>query len=139
MTKILIEVPLEEAALRRLAALPGVEVECIPHHESWWDLPAERLPGPEILLCRRVPRNLDALTRLRLVQISSVGYEHLRDFGFADRPVRVCNARGVFDTAIAEWNVAMMVNLTRDLRGMIRHQEHGVWDPSERFHQEVRR
>jgi phosphoglycerate dehydrogenase-like enzyme len=139
MPRLLLEVALEDPALRRLAALPGVEVETIPHHESWWDLPPERLPGPEILLCRRVPRNLDTLTRLKLIQISSVGYEHLRDFGFADRPVRVCNARGVFDTAIAEWNVAMMINLARDLRGMIRHGEHGVWDRSERFHQEIRR
>jgi phosphoglycerate dehydrogenase-like enzyme len=138
MTRILIEVPLEDAALRRLAALPGVEVETIPHHESWWELPADQLPGPEVLLCRRPPRNLDALTRLKLIQISSVGYDHLRDFGFADRPVRVCNARGIFDSAIAEWNVAMMIALTRDLRGMIRNQEHGVWDRSNRFHQEAR-
>ena len=46
----------------------------------------------------------------------------------ADRPLRVCNARGVFDTAIAEWNLAMMVNLARDLRGMIRNQEQAVWE-----------
>src|SRR5262245_3073678 len=138
MPRILLEVVLEDAAVRRLAALPGVEVETIPHHDTWWTFPPDRLPGPDVLLCRRPPRDLDSLPHLKLVQLSSVGYEHLRDFGFADRPVRVCNARGIFATAIAEWNVAMMVNLARDLRGMIRHQEHAVWDRAERFHQEIR-
>ena len=45
---------------------------------------------------------------------------------------------GVFDVPIAEWNVAMMVNLPRDLRGMIRNQEHGVWDRDARFQREIR-
>ena len=72
------------------------------------------------------------------IQIASVGYEQLLGLGLAARGVRACNARGVFDTAIAEWNVAMMINLARDLRGMIRNQERGVWDrvpplPARRF------
>jgi phosphoglycerate dehydrogenase-like enzyme len=44
----------------------------------------------------------------------------------------------VFDTAIAEWNLAMMVNLTRDLRGMIRNQDHARWERAARFQQELR-
>ena len=44
------------------------------------------------------------LTGLKFVQLTSVGYEHLRGLGLADRPFRVCNARGVFDTAIGEWS-----------------------------------
>ena len=138
MPRILLEVAIEDAATRRLAALPGAVVETIPFHDNWWTFPPERLPGPEMLLCRRPPRDLDNLPDLKLIQLSSVGYEHLRDYGFADRPVRVCNARGIFDTAIAEWNVAMMVNLVRDLRGLIRNQEHGVWDRGQHFHQEIR-
>ena len=51
---------------------------------------------------------------------------------------RACNALGVFDTAIAEWNLAMMVNLARDLRGMIRNQESGIFDRSARFQNEIR-
>jgi phosphoglycerate dehydrogenase-like enzyme len=96
------------------------------------------LPGPEVLLCRQPPSNLDRLTRLKLIQLSTVGYEHLKPMHLEDRSLRVCNARGIFDSAIAEWNLTMMVALTRDLRGMIRNQEHGVWDRSGRFHQEVR-
>ncbi len=72
------------------------------------------------------------------MQIATVGYEHLKEYGFERRAVRVCNARGLFDTAIAEWNIAMMVNLARDLRGIIRNQEHGVWERARRFGAEVR-
>src|SRR5262245_44574774 len=125
MTRILCEVTLDEASLRWLEALPGVEVRRLPAHPGEWDLPAELLPGPEVLLCKLPPRNLDALAGLKLIQISTVGYEHLRHFHFEDRAVKVCNARGVFDTAIAEWNLALMVALVRDLRGMVRNQEHG--------------
>jgi phosphoglycerate dehydrogenase-like enzyme len=131
-------VALDEASLVRLAALPGVTVKAhVPQHRSW-DLPQQLLPGPEILLCRQPPNQLDVLTNLKLLQISTVGYEHLRHLHLADRPQRVCNARGVFDTAIAEWNLAMMINLTRDLRGMIRNQDHGRWERTEHHQQELR-
>ena len=46
--------------------------------------------------------------------------------------------RGLFDTAIAEWNVAMMIALARDLRGMIRNQEQAKYEKVARFQQEVR-
>jgi phosphoglycerate dehydrogenase-like enzyme len=78
------------------------------------------------------------MTGLKLLQLSTVGYEHLRDLRLGDRPLCICNARGVFDTAIAEWNLAMMVNLTRDLRGMLRNQETSIWEQADRFQQEVR-
>jgi phosphoglycerate dehydrogenase-like enzyme len=96
------------------------------------------LPGPEVMLCRQPPSNIDRLSRLKMIQLTTVGYEPLREFHLEDRPLRVCNARGIFDSAIAEWNLAMMIALTRDLRGMICNQEHGVWDRSSRFHQEIR-
>jgi len=39
---------------------------------------------------------------------------------------------------IAEWCIAMMVNLTRDLPGMFRNQQQHVWDPDARFQGEIR-
>lgn len=137
MPRIVCEVRLEPAALEALRRLLPGEVGCLEPHDGTWCLPAE-LADVELLLCKRPPDNLDALTGLRLIQIGTVGYEHLRDLGLATRPQRVCNARGVFDTAIAEWNVAMMLALARDLRAMLRNQEHGVWMRSERFQQELR-
>jgi phosphoglycerate dehydrogenase-like enzyme len=138
MKKILLEVPLEENALRRLVELPGVSVYGPLLHPPGGTIPAEVLSGLHVLLCKLPPKNFDDLTDLELMQISTVGYEHLRHLGLADRLVRVCNARGLFDTAIAEWNLTMMINLRRDLRGMLHNQDRAVWDRDARFAQEIR-
>ncbi len=138
MLRILISVSVDAAALRRLEALPDTAVQVAAPHEREWDLPDGPAREAELLLCKFPPRDLAAMTRLRVMQLSTVGYEHLRHLGLADRPLRVCNARGVFDTAIAEWNVTMMVNLVRDLRALVRNQEQGRWDRDHRFQQEIR-
>lgn len=138
MTRILSALPLDEAAVGKLEAMPGVTVQQFPAHGAVWDLPEDLLRGPEILLCKVPPRNLDGMAALRLIQLGSVGYEHLRHLGFADRSVRVCNARGTCDTAIAEWVLAMMINLARDLRGLIRNQERAHWERAPGFQGEVR-
>jgi phosphoglycerate dehydrogenase-like enzyme len=131
-------VPIGEDAVRLLEALPGVTVRVLPPHHGAWDVPDELLREVEVLLCRRPPGNLGGLTGLRLMQLSTVGYEHLRHLGLAEAPLRVCNARGVFDTAIAEWNLAMMVSLVRDLPGMLRNQGAARWERPAAFQQEVR-
>jgi phosphoglycerate dehydrogenase-like enzyme len=138
MLCVVSDISLEETALARLRTLPGVTWESLPAHKAEWDMPAELLRDRHVLYCKVPPRNLFDIADLRLMQITTVGYEHLRHRGLADRPFRVCNARGVFDTAIAEWNVAMMINLVRDLRGQIRNQERSVWDRSPQYQQEIR-
>jgi phosphoglycerate dehydrogenase-like enzyme len=138
MKKILLTIPLEENDLRRLRALPGVEVQELLDHAKAEPVPAGLLRGVHVLLCKLPPKNFDDLTALELMQISTVGYEHLRHLGLADRPVRVCNARGLFDAAIAEWNLAMMINLRRDLRGMLHNQDGAVWHREPRYGQEIR-
>jgi phosphoglycerate dehydrogenase-like enzyme len=138
MKKILLDLPLEESGLRRLREMPGVTVDTLPSHAPDGTVAAELLRGSHVLYCKIPPTNFDDLTDLELMQLSTVGYEHLRHLGLAERPVRVCNARGLFDTAIAEWNVAMLINLRRDLRAMLRNQDHAVWDRDARFGQEIR-
>ena len=138
MHQMLCDVALDEAARRRLEALPGVTLRTLPPHERGWELQEDLLRGPEFLLCKLPPRNVDAMADLKLIQLSSVGYEHLRNRGFADKPVRVCNARGLFDPAIAEWVLAMIVNLARDLGAMVRNQKQARWERADRFQLEVR-
>jgi phosphoglycerate dehydrogenase-like enzyme len=138
MTQVLSAMPLSEPAVRRLERLPGVTLRRTEPHEREWDLAEELVRGTEVMLCKFPPRNLDGMTDLKLIQLTTVGYEHLRDLGFADRPLRVCNARGVFDTAIAEWNLAMIVNLARDLPAMLRNQARARWEREARYQEEVR-
>jgi phosphoglycerate dehydrogenase-like enzyme len=138
MKNILVTIPVEAAGLARLRALPGVSVELVEPFEKARELPAELIRQVHILLCKVPPTNFDDMKSLELMQISTVGYEHLRHLGMADRPIQSCNARGIFDTAIGEWALSMMINLVRDLRGMIRQQEHGIWERAPRYHLEVR-
>jgi phosphoglycerate dehydrogenase-like enzyme len=138
MKNILVTLPaVEESTLRRLEALPGVRVHVAGRGESR-ELPGDLLRGKHVLLCKMPPANFDDLTDLEFIQIATVGYEHLRHLRMEDRPAVVCNARGIFDTAIGEWNLAMMVNLTRDLRRMVRNQEGAVWERIDRFQEELR-
>lgn len=138
MKNILLDLPLEEPALHRLRELPGVRVQALPPRGPDEPADAALLRGQHVLLCKIPPKNFDDLADLELMQLATVGYEHLRHLGLADRPVRVCNARGLFDSAIAEWNLAMMINLTRDLPAMLHNQGRAVWDRAARFQQEVR-
>jgi phosphoglycerate dehydrogenase-like enzyme len=142
--RILIDVPVDEASLGRLRALPGAAVEALPAEPPGVPsaaprtVPAGLLRGAHVLLCKRPPANFGGLDALEFLQLGTVGYEHVRHLGLADRPVRVCNARGVFDTAIGEWSLAMMINLTRDLRVLMRRQEAAAWERVDRFAQEIR-
>jgi phosphoglycerate dehydrogenase-like enzyme len=91
-----------------------------------------------VLFMDAPPANFDELEELKLLQIVSAGYSQLVPLDLPRRGVRACNALGVFDVPIAEWNVAMMINLARDVRGMIRNQDAGVWDRDNRFQRELR-
>jgi phosphoglycerate dehydrogenase-like enzyme len=84
------------------------------------------------------PPNLAAFPRLRWVQIDSAGYSQLFPHRLGERGVVATNARGIFDCPIAEWNIAMMINLVRNVRTLIRHQEARIWDRSAQFTGEIR-
>lgn len=101
-------------------------------------IPSKIAANSEILFCDHPPSNLDEMQSLRLIQLASVGTTQLDGLGLAERGIQVCNARGAFDVPIAEWNVTMMINLLRDMRGLIRNQETAVWDRDPRFQKELR-
>jgi phosphoglycerate dehydrogenase-like enzyme len=140
MTTVLINSRVDAEGLRRLQALPGVSVRFVePTNEvEAVSLPASLIADVDAMLCTFPPSNLSDMRSLRLVQIASAGYTQLVGIGLPERGIRACNALGVFDVPIAEWNVTMMDNLLRDLRGMIRNQEQGVWDRDIRFQRELR-
>jgi phosphoglycerate dehydrogenase-like enzyme len=138
MPRVLLDITIDAAAVTRLRALPGVELHCFePAHQAC-ERPRELLAAADLLITKYPPLNLDQAINLKAMQLATVGFEHLAHLNLAERSFTVCNARGMFDTAIAEWNLAMMINLTRDLRGMIRRQDRGVWERAPAFQQEIR-
>ena len=138
MKSILIDVQVHSEGMARLKSLPGVSVEIVDPKEEVRDLPRSQIASVHFLFCTFPPRNLEDMQSLELIQIASAGYGQLIHLGLDGKGIRACNGLGNFDVPIAEWNIAMMVNLARDLRGMIRNQESSVWDRSAVFQKEIR-
>ena len=142
-THVLIDMPVQQSFLANLRTVAGVEVHLLPEVEVTpvprpAEVPAEIVAEIEAMFCTYPPVNLEQMRRLQFVQISSAGYTQLIGLGLPERGIRASNSRGCFDVPIAEWNVAMIVNLARNLRQMIRNQDAQIWDRGARFQSEVR-
>ena len=138
MKKILIDIKVNTESLARLQQIPDACVTTVEPSEDFRLLPKEIIHDQNILFCTCPPTNFSDMKNVELIQIASASYTQLFDLGLVERNVRACNAAGVNDIPIAEWNIAMMINLARDLRGMIRNQECGKWDRDARFQREIR-
>ncbi len=137
--KIVIDVPVEDSVLAALRAQERHHFEVLtPPGDAARVLPAELLADADVLFCTMPPSNHAAMQALRWVQVASTGFSQLYGLDLPARGVIAANARGCFDVPIAEWNMAMMVNLARDLRLMIRNQEATIWDRSAVFQREIR-
>jgi len=137
MLNVLIDLPMLPEYVDRIRAIETVRVRAVTPEFYRGSLPKSLLNDVHVLACIVPPSNFDDMSSLRLIQIGSSGYTQLFGLSIAERGIRACNARGVFDTAIAEWNIAMMINLTRDLRAMIRNQDNRTWQQAARFQHEL--
>ena len=138
-TKLLIDVPVESAALDALRASGQFEIDVIsPPAEVARPIDPTRLTDVDVLFCSIPPTNFLEMPTLKWVQLASTGYTQLFGLNLPERGIRATNCRGCFDVPIAEWNVAMMVNLARDIRQLIRNQDAAIWDRSAIFQREIR-
>ena len=135
---ILIDLPLEPEALARLRAIPDTKITIIDHIEDFRHVPPELIGDIHIELCAFPPQNFADMHSIEFIQICSAGYSQLFKLGLVEKGIRAANGRGVFDIPIAEWTMAMIVNLARNLRGMIRNQDAGIWDRGAEFQVEIR-
>jgi phosphoglycerate dehydrogenase-like enzyme len=137
--KLLIDVPAESGALAALRASGRHEIDCLdPPAETARGIDPARLRDADVLFCSLPPTNFADAAALRWVQLASTGYSQLFGLDLLARGIRATNGRGCFDVPIAEWVVAMMVNLVRDVRQLIRNQDAAVWDRSAVFQRELR-
>lgn len=136
---VLIDMPVYAPALQALQEMEGINVQLIEEPATVArPLPEALIKDCTVLFCTIPPSNHALMQDLKMIQISSAGYTQLIGQQFEERKIKACNALGVFDVPIAEWNIAMMINLARDLRGMVRNQENKVWDRAARFQNEIR-
>ena len=136
---ILVDMPVFPPSLKLLSQLPGVNVKLVAEpQEKRRTLPTELVKDCSILFCTIPPGNYEEMQSLKLIQVSSAGYSQLVDLSLPEKGIRACNALGVFDVPIAEWNIAMMINLIRDMRGLMHNQDVKTWDRAARFQREIR-
>ena len=139
MKKILIDVNVNKGMLEKLKAIEGLSVNVIDFNDkNPRYLDPETVQAVNYLFCTFPCTNLDDMKSLEYIQIDSAGYSQLCGLDLPKRKIAASNARGVFDTPIAEWCIAMMVNLARDIRGLIRNQEACMFDRQARFQSEIR-
>ena len=137
--KLLVDVPVEPAVLAALQSSGRYTIDCVvPPAESARPLDPARLHDVDVLFCSLPPVNFADLHALKWIQLASTGYSQLFGLDLPARGIRATNCRGCFDVPIAEWNIAMMVNLARDVRQLIRNQDAAVWDRGAAFQREIR-
>ena len=95
---------------------------------------ARELEGADVVLAWRPNTNGPLLPpvwehagALKWIQAAAVGVDGLLFPGLVESHVVVTNARGVFDAAIAEYVVALMLVFAKDLLGMLDGQRRGEW------------
>lgn len=136
---VLIDMPRPVEMTDRLERLDGVTLNFVEDpRETERSFPVDRIKDCDVFFGTFLPENHEVMNRLKLVQISSAGYSQLVGKHLRERNIVACNARGVFDVPIAEWNVAMMINLLRDVKGLLKNQDLRVWDRDVRFQREIR-
>ena len=138
MKNILIDVKVNQEKMKELQEIEGINIEVVEYREKSRIILKDILKDKNILFCMFPPRNFADLDTIEFIQVNSAGYGQLLGLGLAEKGIRACNARGVSNIPIAEWSMAMMINLARDMKRMMRNQEAKIWDRSARFQSEIR-
>jgi phosphoglycerate dehydrogenase-like enzyme len=95
---------------------------------------ARLLPSADILFIwdyrfAQLDSLLPQAPRLRWIQSASVGVEPVISPGLRSSDIVLTNARGVLDTAMAEYVTGLLLAFAKDLYGTMRLQESRQWRP----------
>lgn len=97
---------------------------------------ADALPGADVLfaydfLSRAVPDAWHAAGSLRWLHVAAAGVDPVLSPDVRASDVTVTNSRGVFDEAIAEYVLAQVLSLAKDLPGSLHRQRDHRWEHRE--------
>ncbi len=138
MKNVLIDMTMYAPVFEELKKIEGVNVSVVEPYDDVRYISPDIIRDIHFLFCTCPPKNIDDMKSLEVIQIASAGYTQLFGLNLSQKGIRACNAAGVNDIPIAQWNIAMMVNLMRNMRQMIRNQEAGIWDRPAQFQQDLR-
>jgi phosphoglycerate dehydrogenase-like enzyme len=117
-----------------LDAVPGVApVRYDPDGPLPDDAASAQVLVPPFLASTKVVRIIERLPALRLVQLLTAGAENW--IGRLPAHVALSDCRGAHGGATAEWIVAVLLAVYRELPGFVRSQDAGRWD--QRFTDEL--
>jgi phosphoglycerate dehydrogenase-like enzyme len=130
-TQVLSTENFNEIQLARLRAVSDrLEVRQCPCHNP--EEVARALDGEVEVLCGYyLPPDISIASDLRWAHISSAAVSHVLDHPIMDSDILITNASGVHATAVAEYVLAMMLNLVRRLPQILSLQWGHGW-PSDR-------
>ena len=140
-THILIDEPIHAPSLERLKQIPNLHLSFTdPPEERVREMSPDLLRDQHILFCTFPPENHQDLHSLKFIQVASSGFNQLTPLDLASRngEVQAANLLGVFDVPIAEWCIAMMINMARHMKAMVANNLLCYWDRSARFQTEIR-
>jgi phosphoglycerate dehydrogenase-like enzyme len=101
--RLLLQAHVEAGTIDRLRALsPDLDIVDVSGDDAF-DVDALADPELEVIVGRRVPKDLTRVPRLRWLQTGSAGVDHLADDPPWARGILVTNGRGVFAVPIAEY------------------------------------
>ena len=70
----------------------------------------------------------EKFTNLKVVQLTSVGYDRIQVSDFVKRGIALFNAKGVYNVPMAEWAVLKALEIYKDSRFFLKNQEQKVWE-----------
>ncbi|OYD07041.1 D-2-hydroxyacid dehydrogenase [Paludifilum halophilum] len=127
MTHVISSAKMSEKHKKRLRErIPGARF-------SFFDRMEEALSeasSAEVLITYGEDLNEERLrrfSRLRWIQVISAGVERLPFAGLQERGIRVTNAKGIHETPMAEYALAVMLQVTRRVHELYVQQMHKNW------------
>jgi phosphoglycerate dehydrogenase-like enzyme len=128
--RLILDVEIRPETVERLrAGSPDLKVDDVSADDSF-DVRALADPDVEIIVGPWAPADLDAVPRLRWLQVPSAGVNHLAADPPWNKGVVVTNARGVFAIPIAEYVSGMILRVHQPASWSSDQAAH-LWPPDE--------
>lgn len=109
-------------------------IAALGHEVIWHQQEREMLPVPyesiEGVICNGLflHHPIDRFTSLRFIQLTSAGFDRVPLDYIQNKGIRICNAKGVYSTPMAEFALSGVLQLYKKHRFFLENQKNGRWE-----------